>query len=842
MRFRPLSVVRYVCLAVVGMLMPVLPVLASDTNVFNVSSSLQGSGLSATGTKIVTFKSNNALILGTNGPATSLAIAVHNVDCFDKDPHPTVRLVAYNRALNKIVSPLVEFTEVHRVLAAENKIIMQSHGVGLNGVEGADLDALITFTHVPCTSSNAPTAPLTVSIQPLGTIKPNGTPTFQAPITADDGTLLFLTDDPNNPVLQVAVAGIATEPSSTCNIDLNTTALSFGNLAVGSNSVQTLIIRNNGTLPCTVNSLTRNGSTAFSVGGPAAPFVVPANSAVNLSITFAPVVGGADGAILRVTSTDPVAPQQFVDLSGTGTTTTPCNINASPLLLNFGSVEIGTNKTLSITVTNSGGLDCAVDRLTLVTQSSNFTVNAPAVTFPVGAGTSQVISVTYTPTDNSGATGTLEIDSNDSDNRLILISLTATGVTAACRLTIDPTSLDFGAVIVGTNRSLTVGITNNSLTTCTINTNIFSGSAEFSTPIATPVSLLPGDSTNFVFVYAPSSNTVATGSTIIRAQADTTITLRGQGVTVSSNCSFTISRNSISFTNAVGEANVQKFQISNGSSEGCTVQSLVLSGSLDFTLIAPPLPIHLGGSNTVEIGVRYLPGAAGSDLGLLEVITDALLNPITDIPLDGNAVQVALQVSTNALDFGSLPVGDQSTRSVFLTNTNTVNAVISSIGKSGSGDFTLDPIVPTARFILQPAETVEIPVSYLPSNQGSDTGAVIINGNQAGSPTLIQLSGLGLRSNLSANPGTLAFGTIQLNTTNGLTVTVRNTGNINATVDAIEFLGSSRYFVTDPPVPFTVLPGQSINVVVDYLPVNIQTILILGGSVKSSGKPTIVTP
>src|SRR5690349_3704711 len=207
MRFCPLSD-RSLLVLSVGALLQVLvsgAAYGSNTNVFTVNNSLQGAGLSRSGTQVISFKGGNDFLLGTNAASTTLAIAVHNVDCLDKDPHPTVRLVAYNHAQNKIIAPLIEFTERNRVLAAENKIIMQSHGTGLSGVEGADLDALITFTHVPCTSSNAPTAPLSVSIQPLGTLKPTGAPTFRAPITSDDGTILFLTDDPNNPVLQVLV-------------------------------------------------------------------------------------------------------------------------------------------------------------------------------------------------------------------------------------------------------------------------------------------------------------------------------------------------------------------------------------------------------------------------------------------------------------------------------------------------------------------------------------------------------------------------------------------------------------------------------------------------------------
>jgi len=845
-------VVRYIWLVVIGTsLQALLPASthAGNTNVFNVKSNLKGAGFSASGAKVIALKGKNGFILGTNGPANSLAIAVYNVDCLDKDPHPSVRLVAYNRAQNKIIAPLVEFIEYSRVLAAENKIIMQCRGVGLNGVEGANLDAVITFTHVPCTSSDGPTAPLTVSIQPLGIVKPNGTPTFQAPITGDDGTILFLTEDPNNPVLEVEVTGLGREPSPNCDIDLNTTALTFSSAAVGSTNVLTFSIRNNGSLPCTVNSVTLNGSSAFTVPLTNA-FIVPPASAVNIPVSFIPITNGADSAVLRVTSTDPNDPQQFVNLSGNGTAAAPMHISAHPLSLNFSSVPVGTSLTTNVTVSNTGGETGHVDRVTLVTQSQNFSFSTPGAQFDIAPGTSQVITVTYTPTDSSTEAGTLEIDNNDPANRLILIDLNANGVIPVCQLTVETASLPFGAVALGSSQSRSVGVTNIGLVVCTINTNILSGSGDFtlSPPLAAPLDLLPGDSASFTFVYAPTSSGAASATATIGSGSP--ITLTGSGVAISSNCTLVVTTNSIAITSgdildfgdvAVGSTNVQKILISNTSTNDCMIQELQLTGS--FTLITPPQPIQLGSNQLVEIGIRYVPNAAGASLGQLVIITDSVTQPITDIQLRGNAVQVILQVSTNALNFGALPVLEKSPPlSVFLTNTNTVNAAISRIDLTGSDEFSLDLFVPRSAFFLAPGSSVEIPVSYRPQDQGSDTGTVSVTGNQLGSPTTFQLFGTGIRANLGVAPTNLPFGVTQLNITNTQTVTIRNTGNTPSVVNAIEILGSSRYFVIDPPVPFVVLPDDPVTVRIDYLPINIQTILILGGTVKSSGKPTIVTP
>lgn len=848
MRFCLLPVARSVSILLVEALLCVFlagTTRASNTNVFNVNNSLRAAGINAAGARVATFKGSTSALLGTNSSA-SLAIAVFDTDCTPTGVHPSIRLVAFNHGTGKIIGTLIEFTAGSEIHSGDDELIMTARGTSGTAAEGADVDALITFRYQPCTSTNSPTRPTSVSIQPLGTFKPTGNPSFQAPITPDNGAILFLTEDENNPVLQVNTTGVSTTPSPNCNIDLNATALTFGTVSVGSNSVQTLIIRNNGLLPCTVNSITRNGSSAFTVNAPVTPFTVPAGSAINVPITFTPTANGGDSAILRVTSTDPITPQQYINLSGNGTTTTPCNINVSPLLLPFGSIEIGTNRTLSVTVTNTGGQDCTVDLITLVTQSSNFNVSAPTVPFTVAAGSAQIIEVTYTPTDATSASGTLEIDTDDTDNRLSLISLTGAGVTATCRLAAGPTSLDFGAVVLGNNRALSIGITNTSLIDCTIGTNTtFAGSHEFALdiPIAEPIVLTPGDSTSLTFVYTPTNNGTASGSATLAASTPIVISFSGRGVAGTPNCSFAFSRSEINFGDlAVGSVEVQKFQISNTSATNCTIQSIQITGSSDFTLIAPTIPLTLGANQTVEIGVRYAPGGPGSDLGQLRAITGDEFTPITDIPLSGNGIQVALVVSTNSVDFGSIPVFSDTRQTVYITNTNTVDATITSITRTGSGDFILDPIVPTGRFILRSFETVEIPVTYLPSNQGSDAGTINITGNQVGSPTAIQLAGVGLRCNLSVTPGSLAFGTVQLNLTNTLTVTINNTGNTNCMVDAIEFLGSGRYRVVSPSAPFNVNAGQPVTVSIDYVPVNIQSLLLLGGTVKSSGNPTVVTP
>jgi hypothetical protein len=95
---------------------------------------------------------------------------------------------------------------------------------------------------------------------------------------------------------------------------------------------------------------------------------------------------------------------------------------------------------------------------------------------------------------------------------------------------------------------------------------------------------------------------------------------------------------------------------------------------------------------------------------------------------------------------------------------------------------------------------------------------------------------------VTVSPSAINFGPVALGHTNTMTLTISNTGNTNCTVELMDVLGSGRFETTGPSTPFVVGAGTNVEVEVEYLPLNIDTVLILGGQLKSSGKPTAVSP
>lgn len=102
------------------------------------------------------------------------------------------------------------------------------------------------------------------------------------------------------------------------DIEVDTTAMDFGSVAVGDTAQQSLTVRNNGTLALTVDSVVLSDAEGpFSVDVQL-PLVLAAEEAQSISVTFSPVDHGAAEDVLAIHSDDPDHPTIEVNLAGEG--------------------------------------------------------------------------------------------------------------------------------------------------------------------------------------------------------------------------------------------------------------------------------------------------------------------------------------------------------------------------------------------------------------------------------------------------------------------------------------------------------------------------------------------
>jgi hypothetical protein len=135
-------------------------------------------------------------------------------------------------------------------------------------------------------------------------------------------------------------------------------------------------------------------------------------------------------------------------------------LTSNPSVVNFGSVQVGSSQTQSVTLTNVGS-----SRLTITQATPSLAVfTLTGLSYPVTlyAGQSVRCNVTFNTQSAVTSSGSVVIAFYDRHNRAsytMTEPLSGTGVNSG-QLTSAPASLGFGSVTTGSSGSLTETLTN----------------------------------------------------------------------------------------------------------------------------------------------------------------------------------------------------------------------------------------------------------------------------------------------------------------------------------------------------------------------------------------------
>jgi len=277
--------------------------------------------------------------------------------------------------------------------------------------------------------------------------------------------------------------------------------LRFGAVTVGQTETQLVALSNVGNSSVTISASNFNNSE-FTLAGIKLPLILPAGQSVEVSVIFTPTVKGWTSGTLTFTSNASNA-SLVVPMGGGGVGTEM--LTATPASLNFGQVAVGKSATLSVVLTNTHSGN---DTLTgLVPQGAGFTVSGPSMPLTLAAGQSVKLSVTFAPP-TSGLTGGSVFVSGAYLN--VPFYGTGTGTTVG-QLTVNPTSINFGSVEVGTTatQSSTLSATGGSVTV----TSAASSNSQFKIDgVSFPVTIASGQSVSFNATFSPSSSGSSSGT------------------------------------------------------------------------------------------------------------------------------------------------------------------------------------------------------------------------------------------------------------------------------------------------------------------------------------------
>jgi hypothetical protein len=615
--------------------------------------------------------------------------------------------------------------------------------------------------------------------------------------------------------------GGGSAPSQSGTVSAGSSSLNFGNVVVGSSKAVTDTLTNGTTANITITSVVAS-DPEFAVTAPTLPLVLAAGQSTNLSIAFTPSAAGKPSGKLALM--EGLLGAAEIDLAVAGNALSVGTLAITPGSLAFGNVRIGQSQVQTATLTNSGQSSVTISQASA--SSSVFTLTG--LTFPVtlAAGQGTNFTVVFAPKNPGAVTGNISVNGQASLSAdptggqsgaaskptAAALAVSGDGTTAG-QLALNPSSLSFGSVTIGSSQSQTVTLSNAGGTSTTISSATVSGAGFSLSGLATPLILAAGQSSSFRITFAPNSagpvaGSIAIGSTA--ANSNLTAALTGTATTPGA-----LSANpaSLSFGGvAVGSSQSQTGSVTNPGGSSVTLSQATVSGA-GFSVGGLALPITLSPGQTTSFSVTFAPQAAGNLNGTVAFVSNvATIN----VALAGTGLAPGSLVAKPAsVNFGNVQIGSSQPLTITLTNGGSSSVTISQAAASGPGFSVSGLALPLT---LQAGQSTSFTATFAPGASGSTTGNVAIASSATNSQLNVGLSGTGVTAGLvGVNPTSVSFGTVQVGSTQMHTDVITNSGGSSVSISNATLTGAG-FSTSGLNVPLTLAAGQSLTFNIIFSP------------------------
>lgn len=423
--------------------------------------------------------------------------------------------------------------------------------------------------------------------------------------------------------------------SPTITMGLSPGSVSFGDVTVGQSSTQTVTLTSTGTGILTISGISVTG-TAFTASGPHLPMALSAGQSTPINVLFKPTSSAADSGTVAISS-NALEPTTTVALSGTGTTTVSTSIlSISPASIAFGTISVGGELTKTVQLASTGTGSVTISGMTF--SGSGVSVTGLALPTTLAAGKDANLTVTYKPSSAGTLSGTVSITSNASDPSEV-VSLSGAATTAAtATLTATPSSITFGDVVVGTEATQTIRLTNSGTANATVSGVTPSVAAVSVSGLTAPMTLAPGASANFTAAFKPTAASSVSGNITVTSNAtDASMPIALTGTGEAAVLQITASPTSVSFGSVtVGSTNPKQVTVTNTGNVNASISGVTVAGT-GFTLSGSGTGVALAPGQSQTYTVDFDPTSAANDTGTLSVASNAPNSPM-NVGLSGTGV------------------------------------------------------------------------------------------------------------------------------------------------------------------------------------------------------------
>lgn len=312
---------------------------------------------------------------------------------------------------------------------------------------------------------------------------------------ARSGALRVRSDDPDEPVVTVALSSGAGAPPLRCAPQ----PVALASIP-GQTAVRDVVCTNEGetALAVTGVELAPGSAGELSLSGIAAPLSLSGgDSTVLFRVEYAPMAEGTHAGEVEV-HTDASEVPLRVDVNGLSTAAPSCQLEAWPAFVPFGVTHVGQPGSANVQVGNAGGASCEA-----VISIAGDGFSAPGGPVTLAPGASHSVTVTFAPSQRGPHEGTLLVENTDPGQSALQVPLQ--GQAIAPELELQPCPLSFGTVKTGCSAMRTLVIQNAGDAPLQIGSvSLDAGTAEFSHHAGpTSGTIGPGAQAALTFRFAP---------------------------------------------------------------------------------------------------------------------------------------------------------------------------------------------------------------------------------------------------------------------------------------------------------------------------------------------------
>ncbi len=562
-------------------------------------------------------------------------------------------------------------------------------------------------------------------------------------------------------------------------INVVQSVLEFGSQAIGDSLSLSLPIQNLGGDTLLVNLSILSDSIFYA--NKESIKIEPDSSLDTVSVTFKPLSPSSYENYLIISSNDDTNPSIAIHLTGEGQGPL---ISSDTNNLNFGHVHVNSDSSLDLPIRNDGNAPLIIDSLTLSPTDGSFEIINSGLSM-IEAGESTMITIRFEPSQWGEFSGNLLIHSNVLSKPLLSISLIGIGL--APELVLSNTTIDFGPVYLTKDSTIILSIFNHGNQILTID-SIFTQQNDgiFKLPDTLEDHLAPDQGLDILLTFTPADTAISTDYLIIRSNDPLnnrdSISLRGMGIrpildpgdmaldfgTVNLPADTTLYLN---VKNTGNYALVIK---------NFTILSETGGFSRSDTLAFPDTLMQQDHRN---YPLKFKPLVWGADSGQINIETNDPLQPQTTISLHGKGLAPHVILNQKVIDYGSVLVGHDSTRTITLTNSGNVDLIIDDllIKETTSSFIIEEPSI--VGLSIKPDSSKNLTITFAPDSASIfNTVIQVFSNDPQNVQDSIMLSGVGYVPHVGSpfihlSDTLLAFADTPLDSISNLSVTVSNHGD-----------------------------------------------------------------